>query len=117
MATSASLPLLKASDHELNWRVGGMACFWVTAARLGDRAEAARIGDELGAMEPKFRRKGLQLYWRACIYAQLGDHAAAIDDLREAYSQGLAYEISHHRDPFLEPLRGEPAFDELMQPL
>ena len=67
--------------------------------------------------EPKYRRRGSYLFWRACISAQLGELESAVSDLREAFSQGLAYDISHHRDPLLEPLRDDPAFKELMRAL
>ena len=59
---------------------------------------------------------GQHIYWQACISAQLGEQEAAVDLLREAFSEGLEYGIEFHRDVNLEVLRDYAPFQELMRP-
>ena len=85
------------------------------AARLGDRAEAQRISEKLKAFNRPFLR-GSPLFFRACIASILGDSDQAIALLREAFAQGLPFDISIHRDPDFEPLWDYPPFKKLIKP-
>jgi len=85
------------------------------AARQQRRDEAQRIADQLRNLDRKYLVGGHTL-WRARIATLLGDHGAALELLREAFAQGVPYGIWLHRDPDLEPLRGDPGFRELLEP-
>jgi hypothetical protein len=54
--------------------------------------------------------------WRARIAALLGEHALAVDLLRDAIAQGAYFTIGTHRDMDLESLKTNAAFRELMRP-
>jgi len=87
----------------------------VLAAQKGDRAEAMRVSEELRQSSLRYLF-GKQTYWRACIAAQLGEKEKAMELLREAFVQGLAFSLDLHRDPGLEPLWNYPPFRELLRP-
>jgi hypothetical protein len=66
---------------------------------------------------------GEQFYQRACITAQLGDKAKAVELLRDAIADGFGgmydwsgYADCVHRSKELAPLRGYPPFETLMKP-
>jgi len=94
------------------------------AARLGDRAKALRIADELRRDERPYLF-GDHTFRSARIMALLGDKERAVALLREAIAQGLdigdtldtygyAFICGHSMD--LESLRGYPPFEELIKP-
>jgi TolB-like protein len=87
----------------------------VAAARLGDRTTAARMSARLAALPG---RDSMYFdYARAAIAAQLGDRAAALALLRQAFVRGLAVANGRlHADPPFDPLRGDPAFEALVRP-
>ncbi len=84
------------------------------AARRGDRAEAERVLAVLAS----FRQptQPVQTLWRAKIATLLGDSGQALDLLREAFAEGLRYDLSLHVDPDLESLRRHPTFRALLRP-
>jgi len=87
----------------------------VLAARLGDLDEARRISDELeGTADPYDH--GRDVYWQACIAAQLGERDRAMALLREAFRRGRRFGIQTHRDMDLEPLHGDARFEEFLTP-
>jgi len=91
---------------------GQLGCL---AARLGKRDEAVRISTELQALNGPYLF-GAHTYRRACIAALLGEKQKAIELLREAFAEGVAYGTRHHREIDLEPLWGYPPFKELLKP-
>ena len=103
-----------------NRRTNGRAL----AARLGDRAEALRIADELRRTEGRWL-DGKHTFRSARILAFLGDKDRAVELLTEAIAQGsgisevpdaygYGFIYSHCMD--LESLRGYPPFDQLIKP-
>ena len=87
----------------------------ILAARAGDRVTV----DSASATLAKVRKRaslGDATYWRACIAGHLGDKDRAVTLLREAFTQGSALFVECHADWRLDPLRGYPAFEELMKP-
>jgi len=84
-------------------------------------AIAARTGDHVAAeaMDRKLAGEGTspatRRWVRACIAAQLGEKERAVELLRESLAHGRSY-VELHVDPYLEPLRGYPPFDELIKP-
>jgi TolB-like protein len=85
------------------------------AARRGDRDEARRFSAALGELAGPYLF-GSAVYRRACIAALLGDQPAAIELLRRAFADGVAYGSSHHRQIDFEHLWADPAFTELLRP-
>jgi tetratricopeptide (TPR) repeat protein len=85
------------------------------AARKGDRALALRRSAELRGLERPYLF-GRHTLWRARIASLLGEKDEAVGLLREAIAQGVVYGLWIHRDMDLEPLRGVPAFEELVRP-
>jgi hypothetical protein len=74
---------------------------------LGRRAEAQRLADSLAR-----RSGGLEPFWAAMIYGQLGDRRSALSLLESASSQRLNVQITH---PMFDPLRGDPQFNALIR--
>jgi len=85
----------------------------VLAARRGDREEALGISARLLGMAGPYDF-GRDLYWQACIAAQLGELDRAMALLRDAYNRGRPFGIRLHRDMDLEPLHGYPPFEEFL---
>jgi len=85
------------------------------AARLGDRTEALRISEKLKAVDMPFLH-GSPPFFRACIASILGERDQAISSLREAFAQGLRFDVSIHRDMDFEPLWDYAPFKELIKP-
>jgi TolB-like protein len=81
----------------------------VAAARLGDAAGSAKAFDQTLA-----DYGDAALYQQAQIKAQQGDKAAALALLGRAISEGDPGLLWAPNDPLLDPLRGEPAFKDLL---
>jgi tetratricopeptide (TPR) repeat protein len=94
------------------WSLGILGA---TAARLGEDAEARRLSralDEIEGVRPDW----VPTFQRACIAAQLGDMDRAVDLLRQAFAEGMSFNLRLHRILDLEPLRGDARFQELVEP-
>ncbi|MDH3497905.1 MAG: protein kinase [Gemmatimonadota bacterium] len=87
----------------------------VLAARRGDRGEARRISAHLTSLADPYDF-GRDVYWQACIAAQLRELDRAMVLLREAYDRGRSFDLQLHRDIDLEPLHGYPPFEEFLAP-
>jgi tetratricopeptide (TPR) repeat protein len=86
------------------------------AARCGDRQSAEEADALLAATGGSIRERYTAAYNRSCIAAQLGDIDRALDLVREAVALGFPYWEFIRLDPDLEPLRGNPAFQEIVRP-
>jgi tetratricopeptide (TPR) repeat protein len=82
----------------------------VTAASKGDRENALRISKEL----EENLGPGSPTYWRARIAAVLGDKENAVNLLRQAFKEGVAY--PYHPVEEFEPLGDYPPFVQFMKP-
>ena len=51
----------------------------------------------------------------ACLYAFVGNHARAIDYLERAYAEHAGDMLFLRVEPSLDPLRGDPRFQALIQ--
>jgi hypothetical protein len=97
--------LAAGSPNDVNY----MGFLGVLAARMGQPDTAAAISDSLtGHARPG--DFGRDLYWQACIAAQLGERGRAMELLREAFARGRAFTVLLHRDMDLEPLREFPPY-------
>jgi serine/threonine-protein kinase len=81
-----------------------------TRAIAGQRAEAEMI---LSMLAEQAKSRYISPYDIAMIYAGLGDRAAAIAKLEEAYEDRSAWMVFVNVDPRLDPLRDEPKLKEL----
>jgi TolB-like protein/Tfp pilus assembly protein PilF len=84
-------------------------------AKLGQREEALKRLDEL---QRDTRQRYVSNYGFAVAYAALGEKAQAIGWLERAYHERAGWEvILIGVDPMLDPLRGDPRFEALVQKL
>jgi hypothetical protein len=60
---------------------------------------------------------GETLFYQAAAAANLGETYRAISLLRESWAHGLGYTVDRHVRPFFEPLRGNPAFEQIFRPI
>jgi adenylate cyclase len=82
-------------------------------ARLGKRNEALNILERLRAMQ---KERYVSSYNFALIHLGLGQKEEALSFLEKAYEERDGYNIAFIRaDPFLDPLRGHPRFEALVQ--
>jgi TolB-like protein/Tfp pilus assembly protein PilF len=85
---------------------------------VGEAILAARTGDRAGSLRKTQRLQ--QLYGDAAsyqygeIYAQLGDHPAALSHLEQGWQIKDAGLLSMKVDPWLDPIRAEPGFAALL---
>jgi DNA-binding winged helix-turn-helix (wHTH) protein/TolB-like protein/tetratricopeptide (TPR) repeat protein len=83
-------------------------------ANSGRRAEALKILDELKAMS---RREYVSPYDLAILYTGLGEKERAIAQLNKAFEERAGWIMDLKVEPFFDPLRSDPRFDELLQRL
>jgi hypothetical protein len=103
-------------DHPQSQQYAGL--LGVLAALRRDRAEATRIDRILTGPEGPFGR-GQATYWRACIFALLGERDRAVDLLARALDAGYVYQVRYldlHIEPSFATLRTYPRFQALLRP-
>jgi serine/threonine-protein kinase len=77
----------------------------------GNRAEAANLLEQLKMLS---RQRYVSAYSFVLVYIGLGDKEKALDWLEQSFVDRAGSDIAKIRfDPLLEPLRGEPRFEEL----
>jgi Flp pilus assembly protein TadD len=82
-------------------------------ARTGRKEEAREILRELRLSS---KQRYVALYDLALIHIGLGENETAMDLLEESYEQRDSYNIAYIKiDPYLDPLRGQPRFEALVQ--
>jgi DNA-binding SARP family transcriptional activator/tetratricopeptide (TPR) repeat protein len=86
----------------------------VAALKAGDSKTVTRIVAELELPEAKYSHANKT--WLSKLAALRGDRARAVALLREAFAEGLRYNVYIHAEPYLEPLHGYAPFEELMRP-
>ncbi|MEM7588511.1 MAG: hypothetical protein AAF560_34300 [Acidobacteriota bacterium] len=105
----------KQMDAHGTYRIGQLGALGVVAASLGREAEARRLAAEIEEIEQPYVF-GLLSLWQARIHANLGEPDRAVALLQQSFSEGTFRDIWFHIDPYLEPLRDEPAFQEALKP-
>jgi TolB-like protein/Tfp pilus assembly protein PilF len=82
-------------------------------AKLGQRDKALK---ELEQLQQIATRRYVSNYTFALVHLALGEKAKAIDCLEHAYRDRVGPDISLIKvDPMLDPLRGDPRFEQLVQ--
>ena len=114
LALYRALAAADSSDIDVRAHLGDLA------ARRGDRREAERIDYWLATKGSQGPAGAASEYWalyqRARIAGLLGERDRAMGLLRQAAQKGFSGWRVAHRDPDLAPLRGDPAFQEWIQP-
>jgi len=96
------------SDHPLT-----SALFAQAKAHAGDKDAALRMLTDLDKIN---QHHGVLSYWRALLYLSLNNKAEAIRWLEKSFEERDGSNISWIKvDPLLDPLRGEPRFEALVQ--
>jgi hypothetical protein len=83
----------------------------LAAASAGDRKVAEAMDRRLAAFDDPYLRSRA-IWFRACIAAQLGERARAVELLHES-GHGA---FNMYASPYLEPLRGYSPFEEMLNP-
>ena len=82
-------------------------------AIMGRREEAIQA---LAALEELGKHQYVEAYYRALLYISLGQKDAAIAALEQGYAERDGDDIGVIKvDPLLDPLRGDPRFETLVQ--
>jgi tetratricopeptide (TPR) repeat protein len=105
----------KALAEQYPDSIGYKGYLGTLAARIGDKATAQQISEELKNIDRPYIM-GEHTYWRACIASLLGEQEQAVALLREALSQGQSYGIGLLRDMDFESLRDYKPFKDLLKP-
>ncbi len=80
----------------------------------GQRDEAMRIVNEWKEAE---KEGYAMVYWLAATYAQLGDKDSTFAELERSYQHRDWFLQRLKTDPFMEPLRGDPRYKEMLERL
>ncbi len=83
-------------------------------SKVGQRDKALRIIEQWKEAEKK---KYVQNYWVAITYAAVGDKNGAFAELEKAYQNHDWFLQRIKVDPFMDPLRDDPRFDEFVKKL
>jgi TolB-like protein/Tfp pilus assembly protein PilF/class 3 adenylate cyclase len=85
----------------------------VAKAQSGDKEAAKQM---LAELEELSRHRYVSPYWRALLYLSLRNRDEAIRWLEQGVADHESYEIVFIKvDPLLDPLRGDPRFEALVQ--
>ena len=81
-------------------------------AKTGQRQKAEAVIARLKEAE---KTRYVENYWVAITYAALGDKDAAFAELEKAYQQRDWFLPRMKVDPYLDPLRDDPRFADLVK--
>ena len=81
-------------------------------AKLGHRAEAEQV---LARSLEREKTTYVPNYWVAVAYAALGDKDKAFSELEKAYQSHDRWIFRIKIDPFMDPLRDDPRFADLVK--
>ncbi len=87
----------------------------LAAVTLGDSVQAIEDEEWLAGVNPPYVR-GHPVFWRAVVAGALGRREEAVSLLRRAFAEGMTFFWWTQEQTALKPLRGYPAFEELMRP-
>ena len=80
----------------------------------GRPGDASKILDELNGMS---KREYVSPYDVAIMYVGLGDKERAMEQLNKAYDDRAGWIIFLNVEPIFDPIRSDPAFEELVRRL
>ena len=91
-----------------------LAALGYAYAKSGRRQEAEAVLKQWKEIE---KTKYVANYWLAIVYAALGEKDAAFAELEKAYREHDWFLQRLKTDPFMDPLRGDPRFKDLVRRL
>jgi serine/threonine-protein kinase len=100
--------------HEFGGAHFGLVGLAQAYALQGERERAAQFLNQLRDLEQR-KRATHYAYSYAVIHLALGDKNEAIDWLEQSYQAKESVIVIIKIDPFLDPLRGDPRFEALVQ--
>ena len=80
-------------------------------AKMGDRPNCERV---MGELDEVGKTRYIRRYYIASIYATLGDRDKAFAELEKAYADRDSFLGRLLEDPFMDPLRDDPRFADLL---
>jgi len=85
----------------------------IAKAQLGDKDAAKQMLTEL---EEDSQHRYVRAYWRALLCLSLGNREEAVRLLEQGVADHEGLDIAWSKvDPLLDPLRGDPRFEALVQ--
>ncbi len=103
---------LAISENEPNFRLGVQLAY--AYAKTGRKQQAQELIDKFKELE---KSTYVVNYWLAVSYAALGEKDAAFAELEKSFQARDWFLPRLKTDPFLEPLKADPRFDELLKRL
>jgi len=88
---------------------------WYPLRKRYEAGEHAEVAGELRAVVAEAPQYGLLQYNLACLESLNGDRAAALEHLGQAIALSESFREYARGDSDLDPLRADPAFQELLQ--
>ena len=89
-------------------------CLGVAYAKTGQRDRSLQL---VARLKEEGKSRYVQSYWIAVQYAALGDKDAAFKELETAFQNRDWFLTRIKIDPFMDPLRDDPRFDEMVRRL
>ena len=83
-------------------------------AKMGRRADAEQ---QIAELRDLAKNRYIRPYYIASIYAALGDKDAAFAELERSFQERDVYLNRINGDPFMDPLRSDPRFADLLKRL
>lgn len=87
---------------------------WAPLAPRYAAGEYAEVADRLGAQVAAHPQYPMLFFNLACCESQCGRTSQALDHLRRAIEMSDEFRLSAREDPDLDPIRDEPAFEQLL---
>lgn len=84
----------------------------IALAKVGRRQEAEEV---LKSWRELAKTRYVMAYWMAAVYAALGNKDAAFAELEKSYQQREWFFPRLKTDPFMDPLRDDPRFADLVK--
>jgi TolB-like protein/Flp pilus assembly protein TadD len=103
----------EASQDSPSWPLSVIA-LGHAYAKMGKRAEAEQ---QIAQLRDLAKTRYVRPYYIASIYAALGDKDKAFAELERSYQERDAYLGRINGDPFMDPLRDDPRFKDLLKRL
>ncbi|HEX2640054.1 MAG TPA: tetratricopeptide repeat protein [Pyrinomonadaceae bacterium] len=103
----------EASQDSPSWPLSVIA-LGHAYAKMGKRAEAEQ---QIAQLRDLAKTRYVRPYYIASIYAALGDKVKAFAELERSYQERDAYLGRINGDPFMDPLRDDPRFKDLLKRL
>ena len=101
----------EASPDSPSWPLSTVA-LGHAYAKMGKRAEAEQ---QIAQLRDLAKTRYVRPYYIASIYAALGDKDKAFAELERSYQERDAYLGRINGDPFMDPLRDDPRFADLIR--